>query len=598
MAECPVCGAEVELAADAVVAELMECPDCGTELEVLEVDPPGARRGPRDRGGLGAVRVGFLHSLVRKEEKLLLGELATHEGVEVVMLDDRRMVFDLKSGPDVDVVLERCINHSRALHGLRLLENRGIRCVNSYQVANVCGDKLLTSLALEEAGVPQPEVRIAFTEASALEALDDIGYPAVLKPAVGSWGRLLSKVNDRDAAESILEHKTILGSYHHSIFYIQKYVEKNGRDIRSFVVGEECIAAIYRDSAHWITNTARGARASDCPVTDELAAISLASSHGGGRRGPRRRPVRDAGRSRGERGELHDGVQKQHRYDRRQHSRPDGGVPAGERAVIRVSIAGASGYTGGELLRLLLFHPGVEVRQATSERLAGKFVHNAHPNLRAATRLKFSCASELEPCDALFLCLPHGQSMTRIDEFRALAPRIVDLSADFRLRDPAAYVRWYGREHPRPGVLDAFVYGVPELHRNALADATLVACAGCNATATILALASVLPPGARAERGGGGEGRLERGRQCVERREPSPGAQRRRALLQAVRASPRGGDDSGSSAPGSSTSPRPRSRWSGASSRRATCSSTATSRRRTCGRSCARTTRPSRSCAS
>ena len=117
-----------------------------------------------------------------------------------------------------------------------------------------------------------------FTEASALDALDDIGYPAVLKPAVGSWGRLLSKVNDRDAAESILEHKTILGSYHHSIFYIQEYVEKHGRDIRSFVVGDQCIAAIYRDSAHWITNTARGAKASNCPVTGEVAAISLAAA--------------------------------------------------------------------------------------------------------------------------------------------------------------------------------------------------------------------------------------------------------------------------------------------------------------------------------
>ena len=230
------------------------------------------------------MRVGFLHSLIRKEEKLLLDALAKHDGVEVVMLDDRKMVFDLESGPDVDVVLERCINHSRALHGLRLLESRGLRCVNGYGIANVCGDKLLTSLALKEAGVPQPAVRVAFTEASALEALDDIGYPAVLKPAVGSWGRLLSKVNDRDAAESILEHKTILGSYHHSIFYIQEYVEKNGRDIRSFVVGDDCIAAIYRDSAHWITNTARGAKASNCPVTEELAAVSLAAARavGGG----------------------------------------------------------------------------------------------------------------------------------------------------------------------------------------------------------------------------------------------------------------------------------------------------------------------------
>ena len=230
------------------------------------------------------MRVGFLHSLIRKEEKLLLDAFARHGGAEIVMLDDRRMIFDLKRGPDVDVVMERCINHSRAVHGLRLIESRGVRCVNSYQVANVCGDKLLTSLALEEAGLAQPAVRIAFTEASALEALDDLGYPAVLKPAVGSWGRLLSKVNDRDAAESILEHKTILGSYHHSIFYMQEYVPKNGRDIRSFVVGDECIAAIYRDSTHWITNTARGARASNCPVTDEVAAVSLAAARavGGG----------------------------------------------------------------------------------------------------------------------------------------------------------------------------------------------------------------------------------------------------------------------------------------------------------------------------
>ena len=230
------------------------------------------------------MKVGFLHSLVRKEEKLLLEEFAKHRAVELVMLDDRKLIFDLRSGPEVDLVLERCINHSRALHGLRLLESLGISCVNSYRVASVCGDKLLTSLALVEAGVPQPEVRVAFTETSALAALDELGYPAVLKPAVGSWGRLLAKVNDRDAAESILEHKTILGSYHHSIFYIQRYVEKQGRDIRSFVVGDECIAAIYRDSAHWITNTARGAKASRCPVDDELAALSLAAARavGGG----------------------------------------------------------------------------------------------------------------------------------------------------------------------------------------------------------------------------------------------------------------------------------------------------------------------------
>ena len=230
------------------------------------------------------MRVGCLHSLIRKEEKLLLEELKRHPEAEVVMLDDRRLIFDLQRAPGVDVVLERCINHSRAMHGLRLFESAGIRCVNTADVASVCGDKILTSLALKDHGVPQPELRIAFTEASALEAIDELGYPAVLKPAVGSWGRLLSKVNDREAAESILEHKTILGTYHHSIFYIQQYIEKHGRDIRSFVVGDECIAAIYRSSPHWITNTARGAEATGCPVTSAIADISLSAARavGGG----------------------------------------------------------------------------------------------------------------------------------------------------------------------------------------------------------------------------------------------------------------------------------------------------------------------------
>lgn len=222
------------------------------------------------------MKVGFLHSLIRKDEKLLLEEFETRKDVEIVMIDDRKLTFNLeKDHFDLDVVVERCINHSRALHALRLFESAGIKCVNSSKVATICGDKLLTSIALKEHQVPQPEVRIAFTEESALQTLEDMGYPAVLKPAVGSWGRLLSKVNDRDAAEAILEHKTILGSYHHSIFYIQKYIDKKGRDIRSFVVGDKCIAAIHRISDHWITNTARGGVATNCPVTYEISNISL-----------------------------------------------------------------------------------------------------------------------------------------------------------------------------------------------------------------------------------------------------------------------------------------------------------------------------------
>ena len=125
---------------------------------------------------------------------------------------------------------------------------------------------------------------MAFTPESALQAIEEMGYPVVLKPGVGSWGRLLSKVNDREAAEAILEHKQVLGSYHHSIYYIQEYVEKNGRDIRAFVVGDETVCAIYRDSPHWITNTARGGKASNCPVTPKLNRLCLdaAGAVGGG----------------------------------------------------------------------------------------------------------------------------------------------------------------------------------------------------------------------------------------------------------------------------------------------------------------------------
>lgn len=231
------------------------------------------------------MKIGLLHSLIRKDEKFLIDEFNKIKGIELVMIDDREIKFNIgKDKFDFDIVVERCINHSRALHGLKLFQSAGIKCVNTYNVATICGDKLLTSCALADHKVPQPEVRVAFTEESALKTIEEMGYPVVLKPAVGSWGRLLSKVNDRDAAEAILEHKAVLGSYHHSIFYIQKYVEKKGKDIRSFVVGDKCIAAIYRSSSHWITNTARGGVATNCPVTDELNDISVraAKAVGGG----------------------------------------------------------------------------------------------------------------------------------------------------------------------------------------------------------------------------------------------------------------------------------------------------------------------------
>lgn len=230
------------------------------------------------------MNVGILLSRVRVEEKLLLEEFARH-GVEVTRIDDRDVIFELgRNELHFDVVLERAINHSRALYALKLLNDAGITTVNTYRVADNCGNKIITSSLLARDNVPSPRTLVAFTPESALQAIEEVGYPAVLKPAVGSWGRLLSLVSDRYAAEAILEHKEILGSYHHSIFYVQEYVPKPNRDIRSFVVGDRCICAIYRYSDHWLTNTARGGRAENCPVSDEIAEISLAAARavGGG----------------------------------------------------------------------------------------------------------------------------------------------------------------------------------------------------------------------------------------------------------------------------------------------------------------------------
>ncbi len=238
---------------------------------------------------MSETKVGILYSRVRVEEKLLF-DAFERRGVAIDLLDDRDLVFQIApeaqddNWRNYDVIVERCINHSRALYSLRILNDRGVRTVNTARVADVCGNKLQTTSALAAAGVPSPRTLIAYSSESAIRAIEEMGYPVVLKPAVGSWGRLLSKVNDREAAEAILEHKEVLGTYHHSIFYIQEYIKKPMRDIRAFVVGDETICAIYRNSEHWITNTARGGKSSNCPVTPELndLCVRAARACGGG----------------------------------------------------------------------------------------------------------------------------------------------------------------------------------------------------------------------------------------------------------------------------------------------------------------------------
>ena len=231
------------------------------------------------------MRIGVLYSRMRVEEKMLFAALQKR-GVDYDRIDSRKVVLELGGNGlrKYDAVLVRCLSHSQAYYLTRWLESVGIPAISPHRVVATCGDKLLTSAALQKADVPIPRTIVAFTPEAALETIEDMGYPVVLKPLFGSWGRLLARVNDRYAAEAILEHKTTLGGYVHSVFYIQEYVDKPGRDIRTLVVGDETVYAVYRSSPHWITNTARGGNTSNLQITPEIDHLSCAAAKavGGG----------------------------------------------------------------------------------------------------------------------------------------------------------------------------------------------------------------------------------------------------------------------------------------------------------------------------
>lgn len=233
------------------------------------------------------MRLAILTSRIRVEEKLLVDAL-TRRAIAFDIIDDGELLFDL-SRPDerwqqYDAVLCRTVSQSRGLAVLNVLESWGIRVYNSAAVTATCNDKLLTTLALLRASIPTPRTLLAFDAQETIRGIEMLGYPVVLKPTAGSWGRLLARVNDRDAAEAVLEHQETLGSYQHHVHYIQEHIAKPQRDIRAFVVGERTICAIYRTSEHWVTNTARGAIASNCPVTPELdnLCVRAANAVGGG----------------------------------------------------------------------------------------------------------------------------------------------------------------------------------------------------------------------------------------------------------------------------------------------------------------------------
>jgi [lysine-biosynthesis-protein LysW]---L-2-aminoadipate ligase len=232
------------------------------------------------------MRLAFLYSRIRVEERALIDALL-RRGVAHDLIDVRTAIFDIHEPAPwrrFDVVLERCISQTQAVTAVRTLEAFGLPCVNPSRVIETCGDKLTTSLELARRGIPTPRVKIAVEPDAALQAIEEMGYPCVLKPTIGSWGRLLARINDRDAAEAVIEHKATLGSVQHSVFYVQEHVEKPGRDLRIFMCGEEPIAAIARASAHWITNTARGGQATALPITSEVAEICRRASEavGGG----------------------------------------------------------------------------------------------------------------------------------------------------------------------------------------------------------------------------------------------------------------------------------------------------------------------------
>ena len=218
----------------------------------------------------------------------MLVEAFRARDVDLVVADDREIHGDLAAWPsglpEVDIVVLRAKSHWRNVVLARWLESRGVRPVNAAAVLETCGDKVSTTLALLGAGVPTLSASVAFSPEGGRLAADGVGYPLVVKPVVGSWGRLIGKVSDRDALEAILDHKDALGGAPHAVTYLQRFLDLRGRDVRSFVIGGRCVAAIHRTSAHWKTNTHLGATTSALPVDGALARISeaAAAAVGGG----------------------------------------------------------------------------------------------------------------------------------------------------------------------------------------------------------------------------------------------------------------------------------------------------------------------------
>jgi [lysine-biosynthesis-protein LysW]--L-2-aminoadipate ligase len=236
-------------------------------------------------------KIGLVYDRIRWDEKALF-EASVKAGLDLKLIDSKEIYIDVLGDPKKlrerfgDVVIQRCVSYFRGLHITALLENFGIQVVNPFHVSLTCGNKLFTTLALIKAGVPTPKTLIAFTKEGSSKALEDLGYPAVMKPVVGGWGRLIALIRDRDSARAIIESREQMKNALLQIYYIQEYVKRPPRDIRVLVIGGEAVAASYRYSPKddWRTNVARGGTSEPCPLTDDLEDVVLkaAEAVGGG----------------------------------------------------------------------------------------------------------------------------------------------------------------------------------------------------------------------------------------------------------------------------------------------------------------------------
>jgi [lysine-biosynthesis-protein LysW]---L-2-aminoadipate ligase len=229
-------------------------------------------------------RLGVFYTIVRPEEKWILAA-AEARGLDVLRYDDGEVTFGLEPPPELpDVLLNRSVSHTRSVYATYAFRHYGVPTVNDPSVVELAGDKVRASFRLAERSVPTPRTVVALSPEAAMKAVEAVGYPAVLKPAVGSWGRLMAKVDDAESALQVIEHKSALSSPVHSVFYVQEYIPKPDRDLRVFVVGDDAVAAMYRRSEAWRTNAARGGAVESTSITPELRELSLraATAVGGG----------------------------------------------------------------------------------------------------------------------------------------------------------------------------------------------------------------------------------------------------------------------------------------------------------------------------